>query len=188
MKAYLCMHQTALQATKGFLSRNPIMTKDKWRIRNLENHPLDPGWERSLYCQCHKGMRESSKILKKFRIEPIFIIDAVKISSDQHFIRSMFQITGIRQCPFNHESQLLFRDYFFAPKNKSKVLQVQKLKGLEDYKGTQTKKLDNYYPEKIVAKIQKNYEHVSKGNKPSSIHQKEWKRYLKLHGIKHVCG
>lgn len=189
MQVYLCVHQTALQASKTFLTKHPIKTKEKWRIRNLEKHPRDPGWERALYCQCHKVIRESSQIIEKFRQEPIYIIDAVNNGSGKHTIRSMFRISGVRACPFHNDSKdLLFKDYFFAPESKSKVLIVQSLRGLNNYTGVQVKKLDDYSPEKIVKKIQKNYEHVKKGKKPSSIHSKDWKNYLRLHGIKHVCG
>jgi len=189
MKAYLCIHQSALKIPKKYYKEFPIQTKEKWRIRNLKDHPNDPGWERSRYCQCHRVLRESSAIWKKFREEAIYIIDAVRIERKKHAIRSMFKITDVRQCLVHSDSKdLLFKDYFFAPKNPAKVLFVQKIKGLENYNGVQVKKLDSYNPEKIVEKILKTYEHVLKGKKPSSLHSKDWKQYLMRHDIKHMCG
>jgi len=187
MLVYLCIHQTALQMPKNDV--DIIKTKEKWRIRNISHHPKDPGWERARYCQCHQGIRESGEMEKRFRKEPVYIIDAVKIESGKHAIRSMFKITDFRPCQSIRGSQdLLFKDYYFAPKNKSKVQHVQEIKGLKNFTGVQVKKLDDYEPEKIVKKIQKTYEHVSKGKRPSSIHPMDWKTYWKIHRIRHVCG
>jgi len=190
MKAYLCIHQSALKIPKKYYKEFPIQTKEKWRIRNLKDHPRDPGWERSLYCRCHSVMRNSKEITKRYKEEEIYVLDVVKIQSKKHVIRSMFQITDIKPCKFDKSTKdLLFRDYYFAPKNESKILYVQEIRGLADFNGIRGSKLlrSENIPMKIVKKIKRIYEHIAKGKKPSTIDQKDWEFYHKHLGIQHVC-
>ena len=189
MKAFLCVHRSSLQVTKGFLSENPIMTKDKWRIRDLEHHPLDPGWERSLYCRCHSVMRNSKPIARSYKEEEVYVLDAVWVHSQKHIIRSMFQIMGIKPCKFDKSTKdFLFRDYYFAPKKESKILFVQEIGELADFKGIRgSKLLSKNTSTEIVKKIKKNYEHIVKGGKPSTIDPKDWKFYRKYLETQHVC-
>lgn len=189
MKAYLCIHQSALKIPKKYYKEFPIQTKEKWRIRNLKDHPRDPGWERSLYCRCHSGMRNSKEITKRYKEEEIYVLDIVKVQSKKHVIRSMFQITGIKPCQLDNSTQdLLFRDYYFAPKNESKILYIQEIQELSDFKGIRGAKiLNENTSKKIVKKIKETYEHIAKGKKPSTIDPEDWRFYHKHLGIQHVC-
>jgi len=188
MKAYLCVHRSALQI-KNY-EEFPIKTKEKWRIRDLEKHPRDPGWERSRYCRCHKVMRNSKKIAKKYKEEKIYVLDTVRIQSKKHVIRSMFLISDVKPCKIDKSTQdLIFKDYYFAPKNVSKILYVQEFQGLTNFNGIKnTKLLDKNTSKRIIVeKIKKTYEHVAKGKKPSTVESKDWRFYKKLLGFHHVC-
>jgi len=189
MKAYLCVHRSALQIPKKNFEEFPIKTKEKWRIRDVKDHPRDPGWERSRYCRCHTGMRNSKKITKKYKEEKIYVLDTVTIQSKKHVIRSMFLITDIEPCKFDNSTQdLLFKDYYFAPKDVSKILHVQEFEELTDFNGIRnTKLLDENISKRIIKKIKKTYEHVAKGEKPSTVELKDWRLYDKCLGLQHVC-
>jgi len=190
MKAYLCIHRSALQIRKKYFKKFPIYTKEKWRIRDLKDHPRDPGWERSLYCRCHSRMRNSKPIAKYYEEEEVYILDAVRIQSKKHVIRSMFQITDIKPCKLDKSTKdLLFRDYYFAPKNESKILYAQEIRGLSDFNCLRASKLlrSENAPTEIVKKIKRTYEHITKGKKPSTIDPKDWEFYRKYLGIQHVC-
>jgi len=186
MKVYLCVHRSALQI-KNY-EEFPIKTKEKWRIRDLKEHPRDPGWERSRYCRCHKGMRNSKKITNNYQEEEIYVLDTVKIQSKKHVIRSMFLITDIKPCKIDNSTDLLFKDYYFAPKDMSKISYVQEFGRLANFNGIRnTKLLDENISKRIIKKIKKTYEHVAKGEKPSTVESKDWRFYDKRQGLQHVC-
>ena len=187
MKAYLCVHRSALKIPDKYYKEFPIQTKEKWRIRDLKYHPRDPGWESSRYCRCHSVMRIG--IAKRFKEEEIYVLDLVYIKSKKHVIRSMFQIRDTASCQFDRSTQdLLFSDYYFAPKNKSKISYIQEFPELSDFKCLRgIKILDENISKKIVKKIKKTYEHIDKGKKPSTIDPKDWRFYHKHLGIQHVC-
>jgi len=189
MKAFLCEHRSYLKVRKKFHSKYPIMTKDKWRIRDIKSHPRDPGWERSLYCRCHSMMRNSKPIAKSYKEEEVYILDVVWRQSQKHIIRSMFQIRDIKPCKIDTSTKdFLFRDYYFAPKKESKILFVQEFEELADFNGIRNfKSLSENTSTEIVKKIKKNYEHIAKGKKPSTIDQKDWENYPKYLGTQHMC-
>ena len=101
----------------------------------------------------------------------------------------MFLITDVEQCKIDNSTQdLIFKDYYFAPKDASKISYVQELDGLANFNGIRnTKLLDENSSKRIIKKIKKTYEHVAKGKKPSTVESKDWRSYDKHLGLKHVC-
>ena len=188
MNAWLCVHRSALNIRKKYYEQFPVQTKEKWRIRDLKDHPRDPGWESSRYCRCHSVMRIG--IAKRYKKEEeIYVLDLVYIQSKKHVIRSMFQIRDTKPCQIDKSTQdLLFSDYYFAPINKSKISYIQEFPELSDFKCLRgTKILDENISKKIIKKIKKTYEHVKRGKKPSTVNTKDWEFYSELLETKHVC-
>lgn len=176
MEAFLCIHRSAKQVPKKY--QIELTTPEKWKIRDYHKHPVDPGWEIGRYCLCHKQIRSAKKRLN-FKQEVTFIIDAVRKRKGKHVIRSMFKVSGVEPCrKFKNQNDLLFKNYYFAPKKDSNLIYVQSLPGLKNYKGTQYKKFSEKDGVKIIKKIQKNYQLLKSGNKPSSIDKLDWKKMI----------
>ena len=187
MKTYLCVHRSALNIPSKYYKKFPIRTKERWRIRDLKKHPRDPGWESSRYCLCHRNMRIG--ISKICREEEIYVLDIVRIESKKHVIRSMFQIRDTKPCQSDKSTQdLLFSDYYFAPKSKSKILYVQEFPELSDYNGGQSAtKLDETISKKIIKKIKRIYDYIDSGEKPPTVDTKDWELYPRRRGVYHMC-
>jgi len=128
-------------------------------------------------------------ISKICREEEIYVLDLVRIKSKKHVIRSMFQIRDTKPCQSDKSTQdLLFSDYYFAPKSKSKILYIQEFPELSGYNGgLPATKLDETISKKIIKKIKKTYDHLDRGKKPSTVETKDWELYPRHLGAHHVC-
>lgn len=62
----------------------------KWRLRDLKNHPLDPGWEEGDYRVCHEEDR--GKIRKEDTVLDLVFPERADQKDAPRVIRSMFEI------------------------------------------------------------------------------------------------
>ena len=119
---YLVTHRSGLNLEKA--TQKEIKTKEKWRIRDIVEHPVDPGWEIGRYCLCHRSIRNSKKTDPENNSE-IYFIDIVHQRHNQHVIRSMFKISDKKPQNQKFGRKIIFDGYYFAPKDPSKILYVQ---------------------------------------------------------------
>jgi hypothetical protein len=85
-------------ARVAFHKRDP----DKWWIRDLNNHPMDPGWERGEYSVCHAEMRQ--------RLNRNDALLDVVWDGQRSVIRSAFIVAGKKR------NKLRFHQYYFVKK------------------------------------------------------------------------
>ena len=140
--------------------------RENWRLRNIEEHPLDPGWEEGKYCRCHANIRASVELGAQ-------IFDVV-VKDGNGVIRSAFVIHGAQG--EGNSRVLYFDDFYFADGEPMKLpgpyiqYRLMKMK-------TWIKKYERY---SLWNKIAERYTYYKKGQKPCSIDQSSWSRMLTI--------
>lgn len=140
--------------------------RENWRLRNVEEHPLDPGWEVGKYCRCHPSVR--AKIELGARTFDVVVRDGKGV------IRSAFVIRGAQG--EGNSRVLHFDDFYFADGEPMKLpgpfiqYRLMKMK-------TWIKK---YGRHSLWDKIADRYTHYKKGSKPRSIDKSSWSRMVAI--------
>lgn len=141
-----------------------------WRIRDLNNHPMDPGWERGQYSVCHADMR---KLLRRDNA----VIDVVW-DGHRSVVRSAFVVSGKKG------NRLTFRGYYFA-KNRpitSRSYSFRTNTGIP---------LEGETLWKLWRRISSEYELCKVGSRPRTIEINDWERMIetshKCQKAKHRC-
>lgn len=136
------------------------VTNEKWRLRSLENHPLDPGWERGEYSKCHSDMRERVA-------EGEVIFDVVKREGEK-VIRSAFVVDS------KDENVLEFEEFYFLDGSWKDGIHPEELGKPQTRWGVKVDK-DKYFDLMNVSDFYNLYEAAKK---PKSIDEKDWKRMV----------
>lgn len=131
-----------------------------WRLRNIEEHPLDPGWEVGQYCICHEKIR--GKIELGARIFDVVVKDGTGV------IRSYFTIS---RAEGEGSSRVLHFDDFYFADGEPIALPGPYIQYRQMKMGTWVKK---YGSQPLLAKLIKRYAYYKKGQKPVSIDQGSW--------------
>jgi hypothetical protein len=131
-----------------------------WRLRNLEKHPIDPGWEVGTYSVCHPHIRALT-------IPKTKILDVV-VKEGKPVIRSAFVVNRIRGKGIK---RVLHFDYFYfadADPIELPSLYIQ-------YRCmTMEKCISKYNLKTLWSDILKEYTRYIKGQRPRSIDSKSW--------------
>lgn len=125
MNAIAIIHQSALSLPKK--ERAGLHT-EPWRLRNWNDHPLDPGWEEGRYCRCHRAFRNAST-----RQAGEFVVDCVRdeeTNKSGYAIRSYFQISEIEACRETTGKDLRFASYYFCDGKPSRLRRAIRPRGL----------------------------------------------------------
>lgn len=88
-----------------------------WTVRNVIDHPVDPYWERGVYCICHRKLRKRLADLLSSR--ETWLFDSVySRGCGKYVIRSTFRIISFdEECRRGKNGpDLIFKDYYFAGK------------------------------------------------------------------------
>lgn len=149
---------------------------EKWRLRDLQNHPVDPNWENGQYLKCHAKARKN----KYLRLDTI-IFDLVGIAGkgNSRFIRSAFIIKKIK------DGKLSFDTFFFADDKpiKSPITVTRTQYGVIVSRKNSTKLLEKM--------LRNGYNEYKASQKPRSINVRDWrfmKRVASRHiPISHIC-
>ena len=138
---------------------------EDWRLRNIEKHPCDPGWEDGSYSICHCAIRSNIKVRTK-------IFDVVA-KQGKGVIRSAFEVsktTGIGGSQVLH-----FDQYYFADENPIELpgyfIQYRCMK-----LGTWTEKFKRPSP---WSRIVREYTLYEKGQKPNLISERTWNHMVR---------
>jgi len=142
----------------------------KWRLRDLQHHPIDPNWENGKYVKCHTIARKNDK-LKLGTI--IFDLVGIEGHGNSRFIRSAFVINKKTNGILNFDS------FFFCDetplKSPKKITRTSF--------GVLLKRNEAI---RLLNKMKKNhYNEYKVGKKPKSINKQEW-NYMKRLASKHV--
>ena len=146
-----------------------------WRLRNEDEHPVDPGWEDGVYSDCHPKIRPGITA-------GTWVMDVVpRLEGDgsrRGVIRSAFEIASNGK-----DSILAFDCFYFADsapvelpgpyiQYRAMMIPQEKLKLLLDG-------------------IQQSYTRYEKGHRPRSILPGDWSRIKKVRreslGLPHEC-
>jgi len=134
--------------------------RKNWRLRNIEEHPLDPGWEVGQYCICHKSVRVHMELRAR-------IIDVV-VKDGKGVIRSAFFIGRAKG---EGNSRILYFDDFYFADGEPIVLPGPYVQYRQMKMSTWTKK---YGLTRIWDNIKEHYTSYKKGQKPVSIDEVSW--------------
>jgi len=141
-----------------------IWKTEKWRLRDLQHHPIDPNWESGKYLKCHTLARYNRK-LKPNTI--IFDLVGMKGHGNSRFIRSAFLINRMKA------GTLYFDSFYFSdgkplksPKNVTRSSYGVKLEKDEVIRLLKRMKKNSYHEYKV-------------GQKPKSITSEDWKEMKK---------
>jgi len=136
-----------------------------WRLRNIGQHPLDPGWEVGSYSVCHPKIRAKIDVGTK-------VFDVV-VKKGKGVVRSAFIVTKIRD--IDDSRILYFDEFYFANEEPIELpgsfIQYRCMK-LE----TWVRKYKQKSPwNKIVAE----YSKCRIGERPRKIETKPWNNMVK---------
>lgn len=156
------------QRLKGFQSESA----ERWRLRDWDSHPDDPGWEGGTYCSCHAKLRTEAE-------NGDVVFDTVYPGSpvgETPIIRSVFVVEDVSNC------EILFSEFLFLDGEPSQGVRAQMSRG-EKYLGRD--QVEDY-----MAQIEANdaYSHYSIGSKPESIPQKLWDKMLERASGRSDCS
>ena len=137
-----------------------------WRLRCLEEHPRDPGWEVGTYEKCHKDIRPLHRAGDT-------ILDVV-VKDQKPIIRSMFTIkdTDI----IDGEHVWYFDEYYYSDLDPYE-LPGGYIKYRAMFVNTYFSKFSSEDPREFV---RENYTLYKKGEKPTSIKENDWKRIWEM--------
>lgn len=137
-----------------------------WRLRNVEKHPCDPGWEVGSYSVCHPKMRPKIDVGTK-------VFDVV-VRNGKGIIRSAFVVSKTRDISrirdMRYPRILYFEDYYFADDDPIELpgdfIQYRCIK-METW-------IKKYKQNSPWNEITREYAKYKKGQKPKSIDSKSW--------------
>lgn len=139
-----------------------------WRLRDLENHPLDPGWEEGCYVCCHPKIRSLTK-------EGTRIIDVVVSDKGKPIIRSAFEVTKTEET--KHLQALYFDEFHFADGEP-----IELPEPYIQYRQMTMRTFAKKYPNEpqVWERIEGTYTKYKKGVKPKSIDLESWTRMKEI--------
>ena len=137
-----------------------------WRLRCLEEHPRDPGWEVGTYEKCHSKYRPKHEAGDT-------VLDVV-VREQKPVVRSMFTITDTKV--INGEHVWNFYEYYFSDSDPYE-LPGNYIKYRAMFVDTYLRKYSSEDPRKFV---RENYALYKKGEKPTSINQSDWDRIWEM--------
>lgn len=136
--------------------------EDKWRLRDWDDHPNDPGWEIGTYSSCHGELREKARTgdIIFDTVYPGRPVDTTPI------IRSVFVVEDIS------DNELSFSEFIFLDGEPNDGVRARMSRG--------HKRLDKTQVEEYVQQIEAReaYTRYSSGSKPDSIPQELWEKML----------
>ena len=149
-----------------------------WRLRNIEEHPLDPGWEAGQYCICHEKVR--AKIELGVRIFDVVVKDGTGV------IRSSFIISGAEG---EGNSRVLYFDGFHFADGEPIELPGPYIQYRQMRMNTW---IEKYGSHPLLGKLVERYAYYKKGQKPVSVDQVSWSmmvtRGSQVRKERRLCG
>lgn len=140
--------------------------KRNWRLRDLKNHPLDPGWERGDYRICHEEDR--GKIRQGDIVLDVVFPESANQKGAPRVVRSMFRVTE------KSDSNIIeFDSYCFLDESWEEGVLIERT-------WRQTKELDGKQARNLIDSVRGNesYGKYSAGKRPKSINVGDWNRMV----------
>lgn len=131
-----------------------------WRLRNVEEHPLDPGWEVGQYCICHKRVRTSIELGAQ-------VFDVV-VKQGKGIIRSAFVVS---EAGGKGNSRVLYFDGFYFADGEPIELPGPRIQYRQMKVRTWVKKYGSYPLWDVVTE---RYTYYKKGQRPISVDKDSW--------------
>ena len=142
-----------------------------WRIRRMEEHPNDPGWENGSYCYCHDSFRKKAQT-GDLMFDTVYPNGCI---GQNPIIRSVIPIEEVSGL------DLSFSEFLFLNQPAS-----------EGVSGTTRnyKLLDHEEAEAYLEAIKSGdeYKRYDVGDRPNSITADEWEDMLKAAGTTTSCS
>lgn len=140
------------------LKKGQLESDERWRLRDWDSHPNDPGWENGTYSECHAELR--SKVQRGD-----IVFDTVYVgrpTGDSPVIRSAFVVDDAS------DQVLSFSHYWF--------FDGEPIKGIRANMSRGHKRLDEAQAEEYMRQIEDSsaYTRYRSGEKPESVSQELW--------------
>jgi len=154
------------------LKKGQLDDDDRWRLRDWDNHPNDPGWEDGTYSSCHAEFR--SKVH-----DGDIVFDTVysgRSVGSNPIIRSAFVVEDAS------DGELSFDEFVFLDGDPSEGVQARIPRG--------HRSLDRAQVEEYLQQIEARdaYTQYSVGSRPESISGELWERMLEKAGTGSTCS
>jgi hypothetical protein len=153
------------------LKKSQLSDDDRWRLRDWDSHPNDPGWEEGTYSSCHAEFRAKVR-------DGDIVFDTVypgHPARTDPIIRSAFIIKGAS------DNVLSFDEFVFLDGNARNGVQARIPRG---HKSLTREEIEGYLTQ-IEARDA--YNRYSTGTRPESIPGDLWERMLKSVGTDSTC-
>lgn len=163
---------TGWESVHQRLKKSQSGSAERWRLRDWDRHPNDPGWENGTYTSCHAKLRTDAKSGE-------VIFDTVytgRPAGASPIIRSAFVVEdGLNR-------KLSFSGFWFLDGNGSDGVSAKMSRG--------EKRLDEGQVENYMAQIEASsaYSYYSTGSKPESIPQELWDEMVSKAGGGSDCS
>lgn len=160
------------EASHQRLKKAQLDDDDRWRLRDWDNHPADPGWEDGTYSTCHPTFRtkvQSGDIV----FDTVSPGDPTKTDP---IIRSAFVVED------TSDGVLSFEEFIFFDGEADAGVCAQMSRG--------HKRLDASQVEEYLQQLEEQDEYTcySVGSEPKSIRTELWERMLEKAGTCSTCS
>lgn len=153
------------------LKKHQLGDDDRWRLRDWDDHPNDPGWEDGTYSTCHVEFRakvQSGDIV----FDTVYPKNPVRTNP---IIRSAFVVKDAS------DGVLSFDEFIFLDGKSSDGVRARMARGHNSLDRVQVQD----YLQQIKARD--TYTRYSIGSKPESISEELWKQMLEKAGTNSTC-
>lgn len=153
------------------LKKEQLDDDDRWRLRDWDAHPNDPGWEEGTFSSCHAGFR--SKVG-----DGEIVFDTVysgRAVGSTPIIRSAFVVEDAS------DGVLSFDEFVFLDGDPDDGVRARIPRGYSSLDRSQVEE----YLQQIKARDA--YTRYSIGSKPESIPEELWETMLKKAGTASTC-
>lgn len=147
MKGFFLVHQSLLshfrcprKSNDSLKLLNNVPKEYAWLFRNAFEHPVDPNWERGLYCRCKETIRRQREKVNRRD----WLFDVVYDNRSRKVIRSAFEVSKVRDCKFDRGTidYKFSKFYFVKDPNQSYVVNNDApSRGYKELEWGQVKKL-----------------------------------------------
>ncbi len=153
------------------LKKDQLADDDRWRLRDWDSHPNDPGWEVGTYSLCHMELRAKVR-------EGDIVFDTVypgQSARTDPIIRSVFVVKD------TSDHVLSFDEFVFLDGKASDGVQACVPRG---HQSLTQEKVEEYLAQ---VEARDAYNRYSTGSRPESIPEHLWERMLEKAGTSITC-
>jgi hypothetical protein len=154
------------------LKKGQLDDDDRWRLRDWDAHPNDPGWEDGTYSSCHADFRSKVRA-GEIVFDTVYSRCAV---GETPIIRSAFVVNDVS------DGELSFDEFVFLDGDPSDGVRSRIPRG---HRSLDRAQVESYLQQ---IKAREAYTRYSIGSRPKSIPGELWEKMLEKAGTVSTCS